>query len=455
MKKVIMLMLAAVLVAGSATAQYSKELEKKAKSGDVAAMLAVGDAYAKGDGVAKDAKKAEEWYKKAEKEKCDEAYIGHAKLYTSWDGIKKDPEKYMKILDSGVKEKMPKTALERARLFEQELQEKIAAGKTEDESASTKKWMTGYCGEQVAEQIAAMYPEMCANYKFYEERLAGYYEIAAEGGIEEGLEKYLPICLSNGGITIPREYIANYEKLHGSKTPAMEKFLVMADMIQEHKAKALTADAVDYWLFRLRNARTAFADPNLPLLKQAIKKSKDNDGTRRTLCDRAGITEAAFNDNLAAMWVYALALMSDQNVPQGLAWAKRIAAISGYAPMPSMLVVSLYKMAGAQNEVILFYDDMINDDPLHVDKLCDDLEAWKFIWKKWLRDVPIPNDDVRDKEQKITPVYGGFYERIKNVEIMTDEELAGVVADAMDRASDSARIRLSYQEERVRKRLKR
>ncbi len=94
MKKILSLLMAGMVAAGSLFGQsYSKELEKKANGGDTEAMIELGDAYYKGNGIKQDAKKAEKWYKKAIKKDNIKGYTRMAELYSSWDGLEKNPEK--------------------------------------------------------------------------------------------------------------------------------------------------------------------------------------------------------------------------------------------------------------------------------------------------------------------------------------------------------------------------
>ena len=448
-----MLMLAAVLAAGSATAQYSKELEKKAKGGDVEAMLAVGDAYAKGDGVAKDAKKAEEWYKKAEKEKCDDAYIHHANLYTSWDGIEKNPEKYKKLLDNGVKKKMPKTALERARLYQQQLQENVAAGNTKDETASTKKWMKGRCSADVAEQIAAMYPEMCANYKFYTKYLEPLYKIAADAGNAEGIEKYAPIYMARGVISIPKSYITAYEKANGSKTPAMEKLLEMMDTMRKYKGENISQGDIDELFYRIERApyyeRDKLSKDASYERKQAAERfSKENQqASFETRCRIIEIENSAELDNLAAIWAHAIALYKEGKATEARKWAKRIPEAGGYAPFPATMSLILYKIAGDNNELMLYFDDMINDDPMNVYNLITQYvlkfnqAEGKIFTYSWSTH-PTMNSGI-------------WMKRITNLNLhnpfLSKDECMALVADAKARATGEAREKLTELESRLRR----
>lgn len=61
---------------------WSKELEKKAKNGDIASQLAVGDAYFSGNGVDVDKAKAAKWYYKAVEGKSEEAKDRLYKFYS-------------------------------------------------------------------------------------------------------------------------------------------------------------------------------------------------------------------------------------------------------------------------------------------------------------------------------------------------------------------------------------
>ncbi len=104
MKKITALLCAALMAALPAMAQtYSKDLEKKAKGGDAAAMVEVGDCYFKGAGVEKNAKKAKDWYEKAIKAGNIDAYPNIVACYSSWDGIEKDPKKAFKWIEKGAK----------------------------------------------------------------------------------------------------------------------------------------------------------------------------------------------------------------------------------------------------------------------------------------------------------------------------------------------------------------
>ena len=67
MKKLLFVMMMCVAVVANAQS-WSKDLEKKAKKGDVTSQLAVADAYASGDGVKLDLDKAAKWYYEAAKQ---------------------------------------------------------------------------------------------------------------------------------------------------------------------------------------------------------------------------------------------------------------------------------------------------------------------------------------------------------------------------------------------------
>lgn len=120
MNKTIILILAAIMSLGiCANGQaYSKDLEKQANGGDTRAMVAVGDAYMQGNGVGKDLKKAEKWYKKAiDKDDNLVAYERMADLYRSWDGIEKDMKKVSELAYKGGMKGNPRLALESVKIY--------------------------------------------------------------------------------------------------------------------------------------------------------------------------------------------------------------------------------------------------------------------------------------------------------------------------------------------------
>ncbi len=102
MKKILTALCALAIAAMPAFAQNFKELEKKAKSGDAAAMVELGNCFFNGtEGASKDAKKAKDWYEKAAKAGNLDAYEGLVACYDSWDGIEKNPEKADAWLKAG------------------------------------------------------------------------------------------------------------------------------------------------------------------------------------------------------------------------------------------------------------------------------------------------------------------------------------------------------------------
>ncbi|MBQ7854863.1 MAG: SEL1-like repeat protein [Muribaculaceae bacterium] len=62
MKKALLIAIALMIMTPSWAQSWSKDLEKKAKSGDVAAQVTVGNTYLNGDGVEKNLKKATKWF---------------------------------------------------------------------------------------------------------------------------------------------------------------------------------------------------------------------------------------------------------------------------------------------------------------------------------------------------------------------------------------------------------
>ena len=169
MRRIFTMLLAVFIAVGASAQGFSKELEKKAKNGDSEAMIAIGNAYATGNGIGKDAKKAKEWYEKAKKNKNAAAYEGLADLYRNWDGLGKDPKKVCKYTVEGARAGNVKLALEAARGYMQQ----------ED----------GYFETNPAQYAFEMY---C---------------IAADAGDEEGLEGALA-CIASGKL---RELVDNLE----------------------------------------------------------------------------------------------------------------------------------------------------------------------------------------------------------------------------------------------------
>lgn len=73
MKKFLFTLLMLVVAVPLWAQAWSKDLEKKAKNGDVSAQLAVANAYFNGDGIAADKANAAKWYYKATLNNNDEA----------------------------------------------------------------------------------------------------------------------------------------------------------------------------------------------------------------------------------------------------------------------------------------------------------------------------------------------------------------------------------------------
>lgn len=115
MKKILTALCALAIAAMPAFAQNFKELEKKAKSGDAAAMVELGNCFFNGtEGAKKDPKKAKDWYEKAVKAGNLDAYEGLVACYESWDGIEKNPDKADAWLKAGADAGNVKLMLRRA-----------------------------------------------------------------------------------------------------------------------------------------------------------------------------------------------------------------------------------------------------------------------------------------------------------------------------------------------------
>lgn len=95
----------------NAQVPYSKELENKAKNGDIEAMVTVGEAYLMGNGVKKSPKDAEKWLKMAAKNKSVKAYNRLVDAYQSWDLIEKDVNKAKKWAQKGADADLPELRL--------------------------------------------------------------------------------------------------------------------------------------------------------------------------------------------------------------------------------------------------------------------------------------------------------------------------------------------------------
>ena len=93
MKKFLFTLLMLVVAVPLWAQAWSKDLEKKAKNGDVSAQLAVANAYFNGDGIAADKANAAKWYYKATLNNNDEA---KNKLYSFYS---KELEKFAKSGD--------------------------------------------------------------------------------------------------------------------------------------------------------------------------------------------------------------------------------------------------------------------------------------------------------------------------------------------------------------------
>ena len=89
MKKLLFVIMMCVAVVANAQS-WSKDLEKKAKKGDVTSQIAVANAYAAGDGVKLDLDKAAKWYYAAAKQGNKVATV---KLYSFYS---KELEKLVK-----------------------------------------------------------------------------------------------------------------------------------------------------------------------------------------------------------------------------------------------------------------------------------------------------------------------------------------------------------------------
>lgn len=112
MKKIIASLCALALAVAPAFAQtFTKDLEKKAKGGDAAAMIEVGDCFFNGSGTKKDPKKAKDWYEKAAQAGNIDAYSRLVNCYSSWDGIEKNPQKAFEWIRKGAEAGDPQLKL--------------------------------------------------------------------------------------------------------------------------------------------------------------------------------------------------------------------------------------------------------------------------------------------------------------------------------------------------------
>lgn len=132
-------------------------------------MIEVGDAYYKGNGVAKDAKKAEKWYKKAISKGNKSGYERMSKLYSGWDGLEKNPGKAMGWIVKGADEGVP------------ELAYYIAERLSNPYDNFGATYFRGYMSDEGAKRML----------------IKKYYEIAAEGDNVGAIEESLRYCINS------------------------------------------------------------------------------------------------------------------------------------------------------------------------------------------------------------------------------------------------------------------
>ena len=94
MKKILVQLLLVLIVSNVNAQEWSKELEKRAKKGDIEAVVEVGNAYFKGNGVKRDLEKAAKWYYEAIQRGKDEVKENFYSFYS------KQLEKYAKSGDA-------------------------------------------------------------------------------------------------------------------------------------------------------------------------------------------------------------------------------------------------------------------------------------------------------------------------------------------------------------------
>lgn len=94
MKKILLQLLLILFATNISAQEWSKELEKRAKGGEVEALVEVGNAYFKGNGVKRDLEKAAKWYYEAIQRGNEEVKENFYSFYS------KQLEKYAKSGDA-------------------------------------------------------------------------------------------------------------------------------------------------------------------------------------------------------------------------------------------------------------------------------------------------------------------------------------------------------------------
>lgn len=216
MKKVLLIAIALIFMAPSWAQPWSKDLEKNAKSGDIAAQVAVGNAYLNGDGVEKNLKKAAKWF------------------YLAAKAGNKDAENTLLSFHS------------------KELEKYAKEGNAEAQFCVGEFYYNGTDVEKNLKKAAQWYDMAVAQGhekakknlgSFYSKQLAN--RVATEANLE--LQYYLGLCYLNGvEIAADKEKAANLFELsmNQGNRDAAKAFFTCGSMLTSNRIKAYPINSI-------------------------------------------------------------------------------------------------------------------------------------------------------------------------------------------------------------------
>lgn len=188
MKKALLIAIALMIMTPSWAQSWSKDLEKKAKSGDVAAQVTVGNTYLNGDGVEKNLKKATKWFylaakagnKEAEnallsfhskelekyaKEGNAEAQFCVGEFYYNGTDVEKDLKKAAQWYDMAVAQEHEKARTKLLSFYSKELEKLAKSGDAQAQYEVGMDYLEGN-GVKKSSETAAKW--------FYKAKLQGH-----------------------------------------------------------------------------------------------------------------------------------------------------------------------------------------------------------------------------------------------------------------------------------------
>lgn len=456
MKKLLLLIAALTFAVGSVSAQYSKELEKKAKSGDESAMIAVGDAFLTGNGTAKDAKKAKDWYQKAIKAGSDSAYIRMADLYTTWNALGVDPHEERSWFIKAYNKSMPLASLEYARRLVRGDKgfENLAPKPSPDNISSAKQFYLKNGGEDFARVMMDEYPHIADDRMAYVKNILPRYEVGMDELNAEAIEEGAPILLAELKIGLALDYIHKYEEKYGVITPEMEKIDKLASILRKKRASDIDPYNIGNRLIAMSKARKDLSA--LPkghtIQDEANYFKKINDGKMLTLAKLAGVEDGAQNENFECMFVYAASCIADGRLGLAKGWISRLRAAGGYEPLPALMTVALYRYMGDNDSAIIFMDDMIRDNPENIIPFVTGRGNLGFMSKGWFK--RFEEQDEKDKcftlsVERVSSMQK-MVKMFKETGIASLAEIRGWVADAKKLATGTTREELTRLQEQLR-----